>query len=151
VISNPIPRIPPASLSIKKLTLRFEKTQSHETVAVVSGTLVNSSNTKLTGITVEALAYNRRGEVTASSKAPLRSALAKERISDLTLDTVKKFQASLNARSASIAPGETVPFSIVLLDPPIADHSNELSVSDHAELDLSKMKYFSARVFSVHQ
>ncbi len=151
VLSTPVAQIPPASLSIKKLALRFERTQSQETIAIVSGSLVNSSSTKLTGVTVEALTFNRRGEVTATSRAPLRSALAKERISDLTLETVRKFQSSLNARSASIAPGESVPFSIALLDQPESANSGEHGIPERTEVDLSKMKYFSARVFSVNQ
>jgi hypothetical protein len=147
VLSNPTPQTPPSSLAVKNLSLRFEKTQSQETIAVVTGSLVNTSNSKISGVNLEALAFNRRGEVAAASRAPLRSALAKENIGDLTLETVKKFQSSLNARSASIAPGESVPFSIALLDTPISETGNDGSL----EIDLSQMKYFSARVFSVNQ
>jgi hypothetical protein len=44
-----------------------------------------------------------------------------------------------------------VPFSIALLDQPESANSGEHGIPERTEVDLSKMKYFSARVFSVNQ
>jgi hypothetical protein len=145
MISQPVAHLPPSSLAIKQASIKFTKTSSQERLALISGVLVNTSNTTLSGVTLEGLVFNRRGEIVGSSQAPLRSALAKENVAELSLATVKKFQGSLNARSASIAAGESVPFTIALL--------NEPNTSDEGgteAIKLRKIKYFSARVFSVN-
>lgn len=145
IISSPISQTPPSSLAIKKATLKFVRTRSNEALAVISGELVNTSSSKISGVDLEALVFNRRGEMLASSRAQLRSALASEDISDLNLQTVKKFQNSLNARSASIGAGETVPFTIAILN-----ESAHRGRADEQVVDLSRVKYFSARVFAVN-
>jgi hypothetical protein len=145
VISSQVAQTPPSSLAIKNASLKFVRARSQESLAIVSGELVNTSNAKIAGVNLEALIFNRRGEILATSRAQLHSALAKENITDLNLATVRKFQNSLNARSASIGGGESVPFTIAILNQSGADGAQEL-----AELDLSKVKYFSARVFSIN-
>jgi hypothetical protein len=145
IISSPISQTPPSSLAIKNASLRFVRTRSNESLAVISGELVNTSNSKISGVNLEALVFNRRGEMLASSRAQLHSALAKENVTDLNLTTVRKFQNSLNARSASIGGGETVPFTIAILNESVSGGNSE----DHL-LDLTRVKYFSARVFSVN-
>jgi hypothetical protein len=79
-----------------------------------------------------------------SAQAPLRSALGKEKLSELSLDTLKKFQGSLGARSAHIKAGEEVPFTIALI--PDGSREDQPSLAD---INLSQLKYFSARVFAV--
>lgn len=145
IVSTPISQTPPTSLAIKKATLKVIRTQSNEDLAVISGELVNTSKSKISGVDLEALLFNRRGEVLASSRAQLRSALASENVSDLNLQTVRKFQNSLNARSASIGGGETVPFTIAILNESASGVKN-----DEQLVDLSRVKYFSARVFAVN-
>ncbi len=138
------PKLPPPELAVSKSSIRIVRLQSKEVVPVVSGTLSNRSKSSLDGITLEVLGFDGRGELLISAQAPLRSALAREKISDLPFDTLKKYQTALGARRSAINPGEEVPFSVAL----IADGTREGKVS-LADLDLSQLRYYSARVFSV--
>lgn len=139
VLTGQIVKVPPAELSARQLSLKFEKTQSREVLGVVRGVIFNGTQESLDDVQIEALGFNDRGELVTRTQAPLRSALARERIADLPLATVRKFQESLSARSANIAPGEQVPFTIALLE----------DTSTAGLVDLSQVKYFSARVFSI--
>jgi hypothetical protein len=143
-LSRSVPMLPPNDLAVRDLSFRFIRTPSREVVAVVSGKLLNTSGRAIPDVTLQALGFNERGEIVVTARAPLRSALANEKVSDLDEDTIVKFQRSLGARDASIAPNETVPFTIALLD-----ESSLGSTSARTIENLSKVKYFSARVFSV--
>lgn len=145
IITRSTPELPPSNLAVRDISLKFIRTRTRETVAIVTGSVLNATGQNFDGVTIEALGFNERGEIIVSSRAPLHSALARERISDLELSTVSKFQHALGARSASIAPNEGVPFTIALLNEESASAENE----PLRALDLSKVKYFSARVFSV--
>lgn len=145
IITRSTPELPPSNLAVRDISLKFVRTRTRETVAIVTGSVLNATGQNFDGVTIEALGFNERGEIIVSSHAPLHSALARERISDLELSTVSKFQHALGARSASIAPNEGVPFTIALLNDESASAENE----PLRALDLSKVKYFSARVFSV--
>jgi hypothetical protein len=134
VITGKISRLPDPSLQVQQVTLEFEKTQSKETIPVVRGVINNTADNSIQDVLVEALGFNARGEVVVRAQAPLRSALARERISDLPLETVKKFQTSLSARNSTIGAGEKVAFTVALL--PENGAANEVN-------------YFSARIFSV--
>ncbi len=136
--------LPPPELSVREVSLEFAKTQSRENIGIVRGIVQNSSQEQLDDVRLEALGFNARGEIIARSQSLLRSALARERVSDLSLATVKKFQESLSARSARIDPGERVAFTIALLDGETTGNKQPLSPET-----LSQIKYFSARVFSV--
>lgn len=137
--------LPPSTLQVKQIAFNFEKTRSKDVVGLVTGSITNSGGRAVQGVELEALGFNERGEIVMSSRAPLKSALLNEKISDLSLETVKRYQGSLNARDSSIAAQETVPFTIALVDSKGSDdeESGELAV------DLSEVKYFSARIFSV--
>jgi predicted Zn finger-like uncharacterized protein len=133
-VTGKVPHIPPSELHIQEVSLEFEKTQSREILPIVRGTVHNASEATIKDITIEALGFNSSGEVVVRAQAPLRSALAREKISDLPLETVKKFQTSLSARNSSIARSEKVAFTVALLSDAGVD--NEIA-------------FFSARVFSV--
>jgi hypothetical protein len=141
-LSKSVPKLPPVSLSVQGLKLNYIKLQTKEIIPVISGIVVNSSTEPVDGVTLEGLAFNERGESILSSQAPLRSALSREKVADLSLENVRKFQLSLSARKAAIGPSEEVPFSIALLD---TKHADRGVVED----ELTNLKYFSARVFSV--
>lgn len=126
--------LPPPELSVQDLNLHLEKTQSKETIPVIRGFVNNSSESTFEDVSIEALGFNARGELLVRARAPLRSALSREKISDLPLETVKKFQNALSASDASIKGGEKVAFSVALF------------LQDAAPQEVT---YFSARVFSV--
>jgi hypothetical protein len=126
--------LPPAELSVQDLNLQLEKTQSKETIPVIRGFVSNASDKTFEDVSIEALGFNARGELLVRARAPLRSALSREKISDLPLETVKKFQTALSASDASIKAGEKVAFSVALF------------LQDTAPQEVT---YFSARVFSV--
>lgn len=134
ILTGKVSQLPPSELVVEELSFDFEKTQSKETLPIVRGVIHNTGERTVEEILVEALGFNARGEVVVHAKAPLRSALAREKISDLPLATVKKFQTSLSARNSTIGAGEKVAFSIALL-------------SDTTQPDA--ISYFSARIFSV--
>jgi len=141
-LSKSVPKLPPLGLSVQGLKLSYIKTQTKEIIPVISGVVVNSGAESVDGVTLEGLAFNDRGEPILSSQAPLKSALSREKASDLSLETIRKFQLSLSARKAAIGPSEEVPFTIALLD---TKRSDGAVVED----ELNNLKYFSARVFSV--
>ncbi len=141
-LTRSIPKLPPPGVTVKGLKLTYLKTQTKEIVPVISGTVSNNTSEMIDGITLEGIGFNERGEVVLSSQAPLRSALSREKVSDLSLDTVVKFQSSLSARKPSIAPREEVPFTLALLGKKGSSRAID-------ESELRALKYFSARVFSV--
>jgi len=139
-LASSVPHLPPNDLSVRDLSLRFVRTSSRDTVAIVSGRLLNASSKSISDVTLEALGFYERGEVVVKARAPLRSALNNEKVGDLDRETIVKFQHALGARDTSIAASETVPFTVALVD--------ENSRSGDSP-DLSQIKFFSARVFSV--
>ncbi len=143
-MSRSVPQLPPTDLTIRDLSLKFVRTPAREQVAVVTGKLFNASSNPISEVTLEALGFNERGEVLLSAKAPLHSALAGEKLSDLERSTIVKFQRALGARDASIAPGELVPFTVAL----VQDDSSSAGDGE-GEIEPAKIRFFSARVFSV--
>lgn len=133
-ISGRTAHLPPRELSVQDLNLSLEKTQSKETIAVIRGFVSNLSDKTFEDISIEALGFNARGELLVRARAPLRSALSREKISDLPLETVKKFQNVLSASDASIKANEKVAFAVALLAENVEPH---------------EVTYFSARVFSI--
>jgi hypothetical protein len=134
VITGRTAHLPPPELSVQDLNMQLEKTQSKETIPVIRGYVSNASDKTFEDVSIEALGFNSRGELIVRARAPLRSALSREKISDLPLTTVKKFQNALSASDASIKGGEKVSFSVALL---LEDATAQ------------EVIYFSARVFSV--
>jgi hypothetical protein len=140
IITGPTSQLPPGELSVQDISLEFVKTQSREGLGVVRGVIYNGSGSTLNDVRLEALGFDDRGQIVVRTQAPLRSALAREKVSDLSLATVRKFQESLSASSSKIGAGERVAFTIALLDS---------SSGEGVPVDLSQVRYFSARVFSV--
>lgn len=146
IIRESTQTLPPSALGVKNLHLSFKKTRNKEIVAVVSGTVLNESGKKFGDVELEVIGFNERGQIIASTRAPLRSALTNEKISDLSLDTVKRFQTTLAAKDSSITPREAVPFAIALLD------GRQLQGdSENTDVDASEVRYFSARIFSIRK
>jgi len=142
IIDGSAAQLPPSELSVQDISLEFVKTQSREGLGVVRGVVHNDSGSTLNDVRLEALGFDDRGQIVVRAQAPLRSALAREKVSDLSLATVRKFQESLSASSSKIASGERVAFTIALLDS---------SSGEGMPIDLSQVRYYSARVFSVGQ
>jgi hypothetical protein len=143
-LSRSVPELPPSALTVRDLSLKFVRTPSREVVAVVSGKLFNASNKSIRDVTIEGLGFNERGEIIVSAKSPLHSALSTEKVSDLERETIIKFQHSLGARDASVAPSEQVPFVVALVTDPAQEDLGSAST-----VEAAKIKFFSARVFSV--
>lgn len=140
IITGSTAQLPPSDLSVQDISLEFVKTQSREEIGIVRGIVHNNSAATLNDVRLEALGFDDRGQIVVRAQAPLRSALAREQVSDLSLATVRKFQESLSASSSKIAAGERVAFTVALLDS---------SSGEGMPVDLSQVRYFSARVFSV--
>ena len=144
VVRESTQTLPPSALAVKNLHLSFKKTRNKEVVAVVSGTVLNESGKRFDDVELEVIGFNERGQIIASSRAPLRSALTNEKISENSLDAVKRFQTTLAAKDSSITAREAVPFSVALLD------GRELQRdSESTDVDASHVRYFSARIFSI--
>ncbi len=141
-LTRSVPRMPPHELSVRDINLKFVRTPSREPVAVITGKLINSSGRPVSDVTLEALGFNDRGEIVLSARAPLNSALSSEKVSDLEIETIAKFQRALGDKDPSIGANESLPFTVALIS------NNEGNAARPASA-LSKVKYFSARVFSV--
>lgn len=126
--------LPPTDLSVHDLTFTFEKTSSGEIIPIVRGMVSNSGETSFQNVMVEAIGFDSRGATLMRIKAPLRSALNREKLSDISVEDVKKFQTSIHTVASTIKPKETLPFTIAMLpEKPV-----------HAEV-----AFFSARIFSL--
>ena len=136
----------PSSLGVKNLRLSFKKTRNREFIPVVTGTVLNESGRSFADVELEVIGFNGRGEIIASSRAPLRSALANENVSELSLETVASYQHALAAKDSAIKAKEAVPFTIALINGREMD--GEMGSS---EFDPSQVKYFSARIFSIER
>ena len=134
LITGKVALLPPAELLVQGVTIDFEKTQSKETIPVVRGVVPNSGTFSVEDVLIEALAFNAQGELVSRSRAPLWSALDREKISDIPLSTVEKYQTSLRAPNSTIRAGERVSFTVALL----ANSAGQEPIS-----------FFSARIFSV--
>jgi hypothetical protein len=146
IAKDSVQYLPPSSLSVRSLKLSFQKTQNKETVAVVSGVILNGTGRSFEDVELEAIGFNERGEIIMSSRAPLRSSLTGQKISNLSIDGIQQHQRSLGAENNSIAAKEGVPFTVALLD----GRSGRVDGSDARVVpDLSRVRYFSARIFSV--
>jgi predicted Zn finger-like uncharacterized protein len=135
---------PPSTLGVKNLRISFKKTRNREFIPLITGTVTNESGRAFDDVELEVIGFNGRGEIIASSRAPLRSALDKENVSELSLETVASSQQELAAKDSSIKAREAVPFTIALLNGRQMDQGVDI-----AEFDPSQVKYFSARIFSV--
>ncbi|MEY4669197.1 MAG: hypothetical protein RL518_1896 [Pseudomonadota bacterium] len=135
---------PPSALGVKNLRISFQKTRNREIIPVITGRVVNESGRAFEEVELEAIGFNGRGEIIASSRAPLRSALSNEDVSELSLETVSNYQRALAAKDSSIKAREGVPFTIALLNGRQLDQ--EMGATD---FDPSQVKYFSARIFSI--
>lgn len=143
-IQEPSLALPPKVLAVRDLKLSFEKTRNKEIVPVARGVVANDSTRAFDDVELEVLGFNGRGEIIASSRAPLRSALNNEKVPNLPLDAVRRYQSTLSAKSSVIGGQERVPFAIALLDGRYGSREGE-----PAQFDPSQIRYFSARIFSV--
>ncbi len=146
VLKNSVQAPAPSSLAVKNPRLSLKKTRNRELIPVVTGTVMNASGRPFNDVELEVIGFNGRGEIIASSRAPLRSALANENVSDLSLETIARYQRAVEAKESSIKPKEVVPFKIALINGRRVD--TELGTSD---FDPSLVKYFSARIFSIER
>jgi hypothetical protein len=144
VIQDSSLALPPSTLTVRNLSLSFEKTRNKEIVPVARGIVANDSTKSFDDVELEVIGFNARGEIIASSKAPLRSALTNEKISNLPFDAVRRYQSSLSAKSSFIGGQERAPFAIALLN---GRHTN--GEGEPTDFDPSEVRYFSARIFSV--
>ena len=136
--------LPPSALGVRNLRLSFEKTRNKEIVPVVRGTVLNDSSRSFASVEIEVIGFNAHGELVASSRAPLRSALNNEKISSIALDAVRRLQSSLSSNTNTITGQEAVPFTIALLD---GRHLTK--EGERVDFDPTEVRYFSARIFSV--
>jgi hypothetical protein len=143
-LKDSVQTTPPSVLGVKNLRISFKKTRNREFIPLVTGTVLNESGRTFDDVELEVLGFNGRGEIIASSRAPLRSALASENVSDLSLETVANYQRSLAAKDSSIKAKEAVPFTVALLNGRQMD--SETGVAD---FDPAQVKYFSARIFAI--
>jgi len=135
---------PPSALGVKDLRISFKKTRNKEFIPVVTGTVLNESARGFEGVELEVIGFNGRGEIIASSKAPLRSSLTKEPVSELSAEMVGSYQKTLSGKDSSIKARESVPFTVALVN------ARQIDAEMGAfEFDPSKVKYFSARIFSI--
>lgn len=128
---------PPAQLVVSNT--RFERIhlQTGELVPVVFGKVTNHSQETFDSAEIEVLGFDAGGDLVTSSRSPLRSALARERVELLSMDSLQRLQKTISGRRTDIGPGESAAFTVALTD------------SSEKKMPSSKIKYYSARVFSV--
>jgi predicted Zn finger-like uncharacterized protein len=143
-LREPAQTAPPSALGVKNLHISFKKTRNREFIPVVTGTVLNDSGRAFEGVELEVIGFNGRGEIIASSRAPLRSALTNQTVSDLSLETVANYQQTPAAQDSSIKAREAVPFTVALLNGRQLDEE-----MGSTEFNPAQVKYFSARIFSI--
>ena len=136
-------QLPPTSLSVSNLTFEFLETRAGRLIPVVRGVVENNATESYSQVVIEAVGFNGRGVATTRIKAPLYSALHREKIEDLSLKAIRDFQTSLNSQHEVIKSGQSVPFTIALI-PGITESNSAATLEASKEL-----AFFSARIFSI--
>jgi hypothetical protein len=126
-----IPALSPGGVYLKGLRHRTVVLDSGETVAVVSGKIINNSEADLSHVLIEGMTFDRAGRTISRTKVDVGSTLADLRINTLTPGMIREIQEDGSAGRAVIKPGEEQGFAIALLDS-----------------DLERAAYYSARIYS---
>ncbi len=124
----------PQDLFIKDTQFKRILLDSGDSVSLITGVVVNKSSMPVRNIEIEAAAFNSAGEIVARRKLPASATLAKSRIHSLSLDMIESIQTGPARKITQLKPGERTEFAIALFGP-----------------ELSRARFFSARVFSVRQ
>jgi hypothetical protein len=135
---------------------KFETTilESGDTVHIVSGQVLNAAPLAIKDVQVEAVLFNKTGELIGTQRGYLGSQIVKSRLENLSLDTIKDLQDSSPDVKTSLLPknklisGKTGDFRIVI------PHSSLNLAADENERGsnaLLEPVYFSARVYSARE
>lgn len=126
------PRLAPAGLHIARSRFKKVALESGDVVAVVSGAVMNSTESAYSDVLLEGLMFDDSGRTISSLKVPLGSDLAKARLKSMTLEMIDELQAAKPNRKLELKPGREAEFSVALTGDQIKE-----------------AKYFAARIYSV--
>lgn len=130
---------PPPELVISRSKFDVIELESGTKIPVVTGRLANTGNDRFSSVEIEGLMFDGKGQVIASEKAPLRSALGREKITALDLETIGRFQRSVAGKASNIDSKQRVDFVIAF--PGLAKSEGEPSAASP--------RSFSVRVYQV--
>jgi hypothetical protein len=131
-------QVAPAGVQVAQLKLKFVTLDGGESVALLSGQIMNDTSQDFRDVVLEALAFDMRGAVLATQRVHKEHSLAKSRVKALTPEMIELIQSGASAsdtRSTSVLKaGTREDFSIALLP---------------SSVDFSQINTYSARVYSV--
>lgn len=142
-----MPVVAPAGLIVQDTKFRPVVLDNGETVYVVSGKVINTTDKALHDIKVEGLAFDSRGDLIKSSIAALSSPLNSARLRALSVDEIYTLQISKKDGQNFLKPGDNQNFTLA-----ISENSNYKSKTPGvSKATLKLATYFSARVYSVNE
>ncbi len=130
------PRVAPTGLYIKNTQLKKITLDSGDSVSLVSGKVVNQANEAFSDVIIEAIAFDALGKPLMKNKVAASNTLARTRIKSLTPEMIKNIQTQDGSAAYTLRAGQSEDFAIAL--------GNGENPSE-----LSKARYFSARIYSV--
>jgi hypothetical protein len=122
---------------IKDLNYKESTLDSGEKVLLIEGQVHNNSDKDVSGMQIEGLTFDNKGNVFENKIAPLQSSLSRTRIESLNPKMIETLQYKTPTRAFRLSPGETHPFVIAFL-------KNSISTNTK-----SRASTYSARIYSV--
>ena len=139
-VSPSSPQIPPAGLVITDPAFQQLTLDNGDRVFLVSGTLSNRSEEVFDDVIIEGFTFNKSGRVLLSTRASMRSNLAKTRIKSLTVDMIKNLQGAEAIEAYTLKAGQKQDFTFAILPDDDSQASRDR---------LSSSRFFGARIYSV--
>lgn len=116
ITSDDTPMPAPPELVIPKAKLELIDLDNGEQVPIISGTLVNHGKTPLSEIIIRGYLFDKKGAILAETEVSAASPLSETKVKSLSRDMIKTLQGRSTLKKFTLAAGESIPFSIALLD-----------------------------------
>jgi len=116
ITSDNTPMPAPPELVITKAKLELTDLDNGEQVPIISGTLVNHGKTPLSEIIIRGFLFDKKGAILAETEISAASPLSETKVKSLSRDMIKTLQGRSTLKKFTLAAGESIPFSLALLD-----------------------------------
>lgn|GEM_PF-3666781 len=130
------PRPAPVGLYIKNSNFKKVILDNGETVHIVTGKIMNSTQHSFNQILLEGILFDALGKPLSRTKVDASTTLAKTRIKSLTLDMIRNIQNGRPDRTFRLNPNQDLDFSLAL-------------GIDNLREEISQARFFTVRLYSV--
>ena len=124
----------PPELIVGDSKIRLFTLDTGDSVALLTGVLINSGSQILQDIEVEGALFNGAGDVLNKQRSFASPTLARSRLESLSPEMISSIQSTKPRKGSTLRGGEKVDFSIALIGP-----------------EVKKARFFTTRVYSVRR